>query len=85
MSKINKTEFISCISEITGCGFENSMYKVNHFKPPVIDMFDNINFNALNKFSSINHISKSTMADSVSKMTGRSFENVLMEMNKISM
>jgi hypothetical protein len=83
MSKINKNLFINCISDITGCGYENSMNKINYFNPPVIDRFDNINFNALKNFSNCNSISESTIANSVSKMTGMSYENVLMEMNKI--
>lgn len=58
MSKINKTDFISLMSEISGSSFENTMYKVNNSVPPVIDNFSNINFQGLNKFSNLNHISK---------------------------
>ncbi|MCD4697902.1 MAG: hypothetical protein K8S16_16880, partial [Bacteroidales bacterium] len=78
MTKVNKHLLICEISDITGKSFENSMHSLNNFMPPVVNQFENIDFSALNQFSTVNHISSTNIAKSISKITGSSFENVLM-------
>lgn len=78
----------SSLSRLTGMGFENSMMKLKFGDIQVTDGLGNMDVKAFRdvvKNSSGLHVSDLDICNELSKVTGSSFENVLMKMNKIDL
>ncbi len=95
MKKLNifATRMFECanladsLDKLTGIGYENSTMKLNRFDgPQVIDGFGNMDikvFRDVAKSSTGLHLSDLDICNEVSKVTGRSYENLYYDMKKI--
>ncbi len=82
MCKINNFDFIKNIQNLTGLGYENSLYELNNFgKSKVIDQLGNLNLNGFRDFGRQQMVSDSSIVKEVCNITGMSYESALIKIN----
>ena len=83
--RISKHDVALSLSQLTGKGYENSLMDLNRIdKPSAFDSLGNFSVRGFGGFARSEGISEEGITSTVSRLTGKSFENSLMELNMIS-
>ncbi len=75
---------VAMFSELTKTPYDTALFKLGRVdRPPVTDFFGNLDLQKFRDRATESHVSGSAICDKVSKLTGSSYENVYLEMNRI--
>jgi len=82
--RISKHDVALSLSRLTGKGFENSWMDVNRLdRPNVFTSLGNFDIGGFGRLARLEGVSDFDITMEVSRLTGRSFESSLMELNRI--
>ena len=82
--RISKHDVAMNLGRLTGKGYENSLMDLNRIdKPSAFDSLGNFNVRGFGRFARSEGISEVGITNVMSRLTGKSFENSLMELHMI--
>jgi len=82
--KISKSDVAGSLSRLTGKGFENCLMDLNRIdKPSAFDSLGNFSVRDFGRFARNEGVPETGIINTVSRLTGKSFENSLIELNMI--
>ena len=70
-----RSKLIESIQNLAGKNYENAMHDVNTINPRMINSSGNFDIKAFSKYCQNNSISEHNTANSISRITGMSYEN----------